>query len=201
MPELLGDSEYHTGYMEEWHLGDEIYAQHGFEVCKSIEGHYTTECGPGRERNERSAYHYFLTQLGYKPGAGGTFSRRFCTRLPVEHSKPAFLASEASRFILANRAAPWILFLSFLEPHPPYGSVLDDPHAEAETPLPANYPGIPASGEPEWYKRHRAQVAPDQSRAAFQRATGNYAGLCAMVDQAVHRSLFRYSPSLASLRW
>ncbi|MHC4538822.1 MAG: sulfatase-like hydrolase/transferase, partial [Planctomycetota bacterium] len=28
--ELIGDSNYRTAYMGKWHLGDEIFAQHGF---------------------------------------------------------------------------------------------------------------------------------------------------------------------------
>lgn len=190
MPELLGDSAYRTAYMGKWHLGDEIFPQHGFAEWQAIEDHYQAHFSPGRDRNLRSAYHHFLTKLGYKPGEEGSFSRSFCTKLPVEHSKPSFLANEASRFILANRSEPWMLYVNFLEPHPPYGSVLDDLHPPEETPLPANYPGIPETGEPEWYKRRRASLLKRQGKTNFERTIRNYAGLCALVDQAVQRILW-----------
>ena len=36
-PELLGDSDYRTGYFGKWHLGEELFPQHGFEEWVSIE--------------------------------------------------------------------------------------------------------------------------------------------------------------------
>src|SRR5574340_323841 len=76
MPELLGDSAYRTGYMGKWHLGDEVFAQHGFEEWKAIEdGIYRRYYSAGRDRNARSAYHHFLVHLGYKPGEENDFSR------------------------------------------------------------------------------------------------------------------------------
>ena len=129
MPELLGDSAYRTGYMGKWHLGDEIFPQHGFQVWKAMEDGYRSHFSKGRDRDARSPYYDFLKQLGYKPGEDNAFSRGFCTKLPVEHSKPSFLANEASRFVLENRGAPWMLYVNFLEPHPPFGSALDDLHS------------------------------------------------------------------------
>ncbi len=195
MPELLGDSAYRTGYMGKWHLGDEIFPQHGFQVWKGMEDGYRTHFSKGRDRNLRSAYHDFLVRLGYKPGDDGAFSRGFCTKLPVEHSKPSFLANEASRFILENRAAPWMLYVNFLEPHMPFSSALNDLHSAEEAPL-KNYPGTPQGPEPAWYGRRRAKIMPyAQDRAKVQREARNYAGLCSLVDQAVGRILWALEAS------
>jgi arylsulfatase A-like enzyme len=198
LPELLGDSAYRTGYMGKWHLGDEVFAQRGFEEWKAIEdGIYRKYYSAGRDANARSAYHHFLVRLGYKPDGQNDFSRGFATKLPVEHSKPSFLANEAGNFIMKHRAEPWMLYVNFLEPHTPYGSALDDLHTEQEAPLPANYPGIPESGEPEWYKRRRAAIGKNEAkgRGGFQRTARNYAGLCSLVDQAVARILWSLEAS------
>ena len=198
VPELLGDSSYRTAYMGKWHLGDEIFAQHGFEEWKAIEdGIYRSKYSPGRDKNARSAYHHFLARLGYKPDDDGDFSRGFATTLPVEHSKPSFLANEASNFMLKHRAEPWMLYVNFLEPHMPFASVLDDLHTEEDTPL-LNFPGAPLGPEPEWYKRRRGELpgakkrkgVGTEQRAKLQRQARNYAGLCSLVDQALARILW-----------
>lgn len=159
VPELVGDSTYRTAFMGKWHLGDEIFAQHGFEEWRAIEDAiYRNHYSVGRDRSARSAYYHFLVRLGYKPDQENDFSRNFATRLPVEHSKPSFLANEASHFILTHRAEPWMLYVNFLEPHTPFASALDDLHSEKEAPL-KNFPGTPLGPEPEWYKRRRGELA------------------------------------------
>ncbi|MGB9605401.1 MAG: sulfatase-like hydrolase/transferase, partial [Bryobacteraceae bacterium] len=197
LPELLADSAYRTAYMGKWHLGDELFAQHGFEQWVSIEDIYNQYFLPGRDRNARSSYHHFLLKLGYKPDGANQFSRRFATKLPVEHSKPSFLAQEAVKFILEHRREPWILYVNTLEPHTPFSSALNDLHTEQEAPLPPNYPGIPDGPEPEWYRRRRQQFASNSSEGfdlrtpeGWQRMHRNYAGLCSLVDQAFARILW-----------
>jgi arylsulfatase A-like enzyme len=116
----------------------------------------------------------------------------------VEHSKPSFLANEASNFILKHRAEPWMLYVNFLEPHTPFSSVLNDLHSEEDTPL-KNYPGTPLGPEPEAYKLRREQTAGGkkkgtgvsaEDRARLLRQARNYAGLCSLVDQALNRILW-----------
>ncbi len=202
-PELLGDSSYTTGYMGKWHLGDEIFAQHGFQDWVSIEDGYNKYYRPGRDPNARSSYHHFLDRLGYKPDTkSGQFSRGFAVRRPIEHCKPTFLAQNASRFIMEHRADPWLLHVNFLEPHMPFFGPLNDLHTAEEAPVPANYPGDQLDHEPELYRRLRRGFLEKgfegenlRARAGWQRLNRNYAGLCAQVDGALSQILWTLEAS------
>ncbi len=211
-PELLADPAYRTGYFGKWHLGDEIFAQHGFEEWVSIEDLYFKYFSEGRDRSRRSSYDRFLRGLGYEPDdrENDRFSRVEAVRKPLEHCKPAFLARRATDFILRHWNGPWILYVNFLEPHPPFYGPLNDLHTPSEAPVPANYPGIPIEGEPKRYQQIREKKKETgvgnpaylvleghalRNRADFQRLNRNYAGLCSQVDQAVGRILWALEAS------
>jgi arylsulfatase len=205
IPERLGDSAYRTGYFGKWHLGDEVFAQRGFSEWESIEDIYPQYFSGERSRDARSSYHDYLLRLGYKPNERNFFTRDFATHLPVEHSKPSFLAERASNFILKHRADPWMLFVNTLEPHTPFSSALNDLHSAEEAPV-RNFPGEPdVPRETEWYvkRRHTLRSTPtgesrgfDTSTAAgFERIARNYAGLCSLVDQAMGRILWSLEAS------
>jgi len=181
------------------HLGDEVFAQHGFEDWVSIEDLYSAHFGKNRVPAERSSYHAYLLSQGYKPHNDGEnkFSRQFAGRLLIHDCKPAFLARHASRFILENRKDPWLLHVNFLEPHMRFHGPLNELHSEEEAPVPANCPGDAVDQEPELYRKFRhttwrkaLSVMTWQTRAGWQRLNRNYAGLCSQVDDALSRILW-----------
>ena len=120
LPEMITRGDYVTAHHGKWHLGDEIFAQHGFEEFISIEDEYGRYYSAGRDQTQRSSYHQFLIEAGFMPQNGVTFGRGEAARLPEVFGKPAFVAREASRFIRQNRDRPFILYANFLEPHMPF---------------------------------------------------------------------------------
>ena len=120
-PELLDDPDYKTAYMGKWHLGDEVFAQHGFQTWVSIEDNYIEHYSDRRDKNARSDYHHWLVEKGYQPSkSNNTFSRKFAASLPLEHCKPRFLEENACKYLEENKDDPFILYVNFLEPHAPF---------------------------------------------------------------------------------
>ena len=198
-PELVGDPEYRTAYMGKWHLGDELYAQHGFEEWRSIEDMYARYYGENRSLDDRSSYHHFLKKLGYPPDTGqGEFSRGFAARLPIDHCKPKFLELEACEYLDRHRGEPFMLYVNFLEPHMPFFGPLDNEHAPEAIDLPRNFDDPLEENEPEVYRQARANFVKngykeyDLSREDhWRRLIAKYWGLVTQVDRSVGAILAR----------
>ena len=183
------DRDYATGYYGKWHLGDEIFAQHGFQHWRSIEDDYIRYYSPGRDRTARSTYHHFLIENGFQPDKGDLFSRWMAARLPEPFGKPAYLAREACRFIEENRARPFALFVNFLEPHMPFRSPRDEDYSPEEITLPANFDFPPTPEQPlktRFYcdlfrtAGHHGKVYREESD--WREVIARYWGMCGLVD-------------------
>jgi arylsulfatase A-like enzyme len=184
--DILGDADYRAGYMGKWHLGDEIFAQHGFQEWVSIEDTYIGHYGRGRDRAARSSYHHFLLDKGYRPNQKNIFTRDFAARRPLEHCKPKFLEQEACKFLRRHRDQPFILYVNFLEPHMPFFGPLNDEHDPSRIDLPPNFDDPLEENEPLRYRllreSYRTQY-PDE--AAWRRLIARYWGLVTQVDLSV----------------
>ncbi len=196
LPELGAFGDYATGYFGKWHLGDEIFAQHGFTEWRSIDDAYAAYYSAGRDRDARSTYHHWLTSHGLSPRNGQKFSRKEAARLPEELGKPAYLAEEARQFIRQHAGHPWMLMVNFLEPHMPFFGPRDGQYEPQSLPLPENYNDVPAENQPlklrlfqEYYLRHGHGGMPLQTEADWRRLMANYWGLCSLVDTHVGRIL------------
>lgn len=140
---------YYTAYMGKRHLDDEIFAQHGYSQWVAIEDSYIKHYNPERDRNERSQYHHFLTDTGFRPDPNTqVFDRGYACLLSERYSKPQFLGNEASRFIRDHQHRLWILTVNFLEPHGPFFSARDDQYDPAEVDLPDNFDAVPTEDQP-----------------------------------------------------
>ena len=193
LPELMRDHDYRTGYFGKWHLGDEIYAQHGFEEWRGIEDMYWKYYGEDRNTEDRSTYHYFLEEQGYKPDTSrGEFSRGFAARRPIGHCKPKYLEQEACAFLDRHRDEPFMLYVNFLEPHMPFYGPLDKEHDPNEVDLPGNFDDPLEENEPDTYKRKRQGYLENgydghdlKTEAGWRQLIAQYWGLVTQVDLSV----------------
>jgi arylsulfatase A-like enzyme len=108
-PELLDDADYRTAYFGKWHLGNEVFPQHGFEEWVSIEDGYAANFSADRDPEAKSTYFHYLKDLGYAPGESGIYTRQFAAGLPMDQCKPKFLERQAKDFLRRNRNNPFIL--------------------------------------------------------------------------------------------
>jgi arylsulfatase A-like enzyme len=191
LPEMLGGG-YATGYHGKWHLGDEIFAQHGFDDWVSIEDMYFRWYREGRDRDARSSYHHFLVEHGYEPDERNRFRRQATAALPEAVSRPAFLAREASRFIRQHRRDRFCLFVNFLEPHMPFTGPRNDQHPPADVTVPADFDCPPTDQQPlkprvlsRHYADHGFGGLPLWTEANWRRLIARYWGLCSLVDTHV----------------
>ncbi len=192
-PEIVADPDYRTGYFGKWHLGDEIFAQHGFEEWRSIEDMYRKYFRESRDRHEKSSYWHFLHELGYKPDTSqGDYSRGFAARLPIEHCKPKYLEMQACDFLRRHKSEPFMLYVNFLEPHMPFFGPLNDEHDVAAMLLPPNFNDPLEANEPlryrllrEYYRRNGYEGHDLMTEAGWRRLLTNYWGLVTQVDRSV----------------
>ena len=207
--ELMGDPEYATAYMGLWVLGREIDRQHGFDTWVSIEDGYRNNPGEPDCLGRQSSYGEFLKDNGYLHDEVGRglpkYSRFFSTRLPEAMSKPAFLSQQASDFIAENREQPFVLYVSFLEPHPPNASVNDNLYEPNQVILPPAFGAKPSRDIPlrSFYNRkfHSEHIADRHGcfaevltdERAWRRLIARYWGQITLVDRHVGKILDRLS--------
>jgi arylsulfatase A-like enzyme len=200
LAELFADRDYRFAYLGKWHLGDEIFAQHGFDHWVSIEDGYRSHYRPHRNRNQNCTYYHWLKARGVEPdvrdGEFSAFSRRKSVGLPAELTKPAFLAEETARFIRENAGRPFVAYVNFLEPHMPFTGPYNDRYDPAEIVLPGNFDAPPDPDEPlrcrllrEHYRLHGSEGLDLTSESGWRRLIANYWGLVTLVDEAVGRIL------------
>ncbi len=189
LPEMLPAGRYATAHFGKWHLGDELFAQHGFDHWLSIEDGYNAWFRPGRDQAAVSDYTQWLQAKGLIPKNGRCFGRDEATALPEALSKPAFLAEAASRFIREHSDRPFCLYVNFLEPHMPFTGPRDAQYAPDTIPLPDNFENPPTESQHQRYRLFHSHYAagrkfgvhsdnPDEMR----RLTARYWGLCSQVD-------------------
>jgi arylsulfatase A-like enzyme len=195
LPELIGDPDYRTGYFGKWHLGDEFSAQRGFQEWASTEEDFKSP-DSDRQIDGISDYSKFLISKGYHPdtGEGKYFSYPFVSKLSIEVRKPKFLEDRACKFLEAARDRPFVMFIAFFEPHPPYMGPLNNEHALESIALdPTNGQtfgtDIPLRSRvlQEFYRKEL------RTPGAYRQTKQRYFGLIAEIDRCIGGILTKVS--------
>ena len=124
--------DYVRAHYGKWHLGDDTVAQHGFEDWISIEGFHPLRESSLEPEAVEPDYNRFLCDNGVEPPPRGVSYEAWAAGagLPEELTQAAFLGNEATRFLREYRRSPhsgrpFMLYVSFFEPHPPYTGPLN----------------------------------------------------------------------------
>lgn len=190
--------DYRRAYFGKWHLGDEIVAQHGFDLWKSTEDDaYRAYYSKPEYLHRRSDYHHYLERLGYPPdiqaGDGAScYSRNLSAAMPARHTKAHFLGREAAGFIREQgRDEPFFLSVNFLEPHMPFFGPYNDRYDPEAIPVGPAFCVPPNADASVRNRVLAAQYAKGFDGWAldnpwqWRRLLGNYYGLVTLVDEAI----------------
>lgn len=184
--------DYKTGYIGKWHLGDEIIKQRGFNEWVSANDYWWPEYTNPDDQKKFSDYHDSLVDEGYEPEqehpGGKTFSMEQRSGMPPAQQMASFLADSAAEFIEQNRDDPFVLYVSSIEPHPPFAGPFDDMYDSATLPVDESFMQSPV--ESTLFNRMRAELFADCVRDGISTATeegmrqlrANYFGNVKLVD-------------------
>ncbi len=174
-------------YYGKWHLGDEVVPQRGFPHWRSVMERLWEEYTKPEFLALDTTYHDFLRSKGLEPDkerpGGRWFSDDFRARLPEELQIASYLAGEAVDFVAENKANPFVLYVSFLEPHPPFYGPLDhlyDPETLPVDPVFLKKPSghsLFSRTRADFFMQSEFEDAPDEgTRAAWEEQRDRYNG-------------------------
>lgn len=191
----LTPDDYRKAYFGKWHLGDETVRQRGFDEWVSVMDTLYDDVSKHEYRCHVSDYTHFLLDHGLEPDrdapGGRYFSAQLRAGLPTELQMATFLANRAARFIDDNKDRPFILFVSFLEPHPPFTGPYDHVHDPATMPVDPSFLQPPEGHS--LFSRLRSELFMNCVRdghdltteAGWRQLRSNYMGNITLVDDAV----------------
>ena len=125
--------DYYCAYFGKWHLGNDMIQQHGFDKWISVEDFHRVRATKREYRNVEAHYNDHLRAHGVEPpGLNKSYENWFASaELTEEQTQAYFLGDSAADFIRNHRETetgemPFMLYVSFFEPHPPYTGPLND---------------------------------------------------------------------------
>lgn len=154
--QTIGDmitDEYYNAHMGKWHLGDDMTAQHGFDTWEAVEDFQRARVTRKEYRYLEAPYNQWLRDHGVEPPSMQVSYEGWVgvAELTEEQTQAGFLRHTASNFIRnypksGHADQPWMLFVNFFEPHPPYTGPLNGLYDPAEIEVGPAFRKRPESG-------------------------------------------------------
>jgi len=197
--EYLSD-EYDCAYMGKWHLGDEIFPQHGFDTWVGSEDTYRHSFSDPTRLPQLSSYHQFLVENGFEPDVENrgaqVFSRHMAAGLEEPFTKATFLGDQAAQFIRERGDQPFALCVSYLEPHPPHTGPLNDLYDPWSLPTGPEFMKPPPDNAPlfmrlmaSYYMASEEYGYDLRTEAGWRAVRARYWGNVTLVDRSVGKIL------------
>jgi arylsulfatase len=188
--------EYACAHMGKWHLGDEIFCQHGFDRWVGIEDVYRRFYSSPERLGQLSDYHHFLAAAGFEPDAENlgqkVYSRHMAASLEERYTKAAFLGQQAVQFLSEVGDRPFVLVVSYLEPHPPHTGPFNDHYDPSGLPVGPAFCRKPAANTPllnrvmaAYYSESEEYGIDLRSQAGWREVRARYWGNITLVDRSV----------------
>tara|TARA_Y100001936_G_scaffold253573_1_gene319075 strand:+ start:2241 stop:3713 length:1473 start_codon:yes stop_codon:yes gene_type:complete len=147
------DDEYYKAHMGKWHLGDDMIAQHGFDTWEAVEDFHRLRVTRKEYRYKEAPYNQWLRDHGVEPPSVKVSYEGWVgeAELTEEQTQAGFLGHTASKFIREFPESeygdqPWMLYVNFFEPHPPYTGPLNDLYDPNEIEVGPGFRRRPDSG-------------------------------------------------------
>ena len=191
---------YDTAFMGKWHLGDEIFPQHGFGEWVGTEDSYRHSYSDPARLETLSPYHHFLVDRGFEPDAQNqgqqVFSRHAEASMPEDCTKAAYLGQRAAQYIEERGERPFLLCVSYLEPHPPHTGPLNELYDPAALPIGPAFRCPPGAEVPLMVRLMAAFYGESEdygldlrTGAGWRALMARYWGNITLVDRSVGRIL------------
>ena len=193
-------AEYATVCMGKWHLGDEIFPQHGFDTWVGSEDSYRHSYSGPERLSQLSPYHHFLLENGFEPDAANQgeriFSRQMAASMAEEFTKAMFLGERAAQFIRDSGNQPFALCVSYLEPHPPHTGPLNHLYHPWSLPTGPSFMRKPPANAPlitrlmaAYYMESEEYGYDLRTEEGWRRVRARYWGNVTLVDRSVEKIL------------
>jgi arylsulfatase A-like enzyme len=190
------DPDCRRHYLGKWHLGDEIFAQHGFTEWTGTEDSYRPFFSSPERHEHASPYNQYLIDNGVEPN-NESFGKRIHSRhLEASQDAPltkaAFLGDQAANFIRDVGDDRFVACVSYLEPHPPHTGPYNDMYDPASLPVGPHFRKKPADDASllnrvmsAYYGESLEYGLDLRTDEGWRAVRARYFGNCTLIDQSV----------------